>query len=253
MIDALGTPASVLVLGGASEIGEAIVARLAESGRLERVVLAARPSARRDDAVARLRLGTAGRVEVEDFDAAATALHAEVVDRVFDGGDVDVVVVAVGVLPDQAAAFTDPAVAVDAALANYVGPMSATLHVARRLRAQGHGLLVVLSSVAAERPRRANYVYGSTKAGLDALATGLGDDLHGSGVRVLVVRPGFVVGRMTAGMKAAPLATTPAAVADAVAANVTASTGTIWVPGQLRYAMAVLRHLPRAVFRRLPQ
>ena len=111
----------------------------------------------------------------------------------------------------------------------------------------------MLSSVAAERPRRANYVYGSTKAGLDAFATGLGDDLHGSGVRVMVVRPGFVAGRMTAGMKAAPFATTPAAVADAVAANLTAPTGTVWVPGVLRYAMSVLRHLPRAIFRRLPQ
>jgi decaprenylphospho-beta-D-erythro-pentofuranosid-2-ulose 2-reductase len=253
VIDALGAPASVLVLGGASEIGEAIVARLAESGRLERVVLAARPSPRRDDAAARLRHLMSGRVEAIDFDAVATETHADVVDRVFAEGDIDVVVVAAGVLPDQAAARADPAVAVDAALANYVGPMSVTLFTAQRLRAQGHGLLIVLSSVAAERPRRANYVYGSTKAGLDAFATGLGDDLHGSGVRVMVVRPGFVTGRMTAGMKAAPFATTPAAVADAVAANMTAPTGTVWVPGVLRYAMSVLRHLPRAIFRRLPQ
>ncbi len=213
MIDAVGAPASVLVLGGASELGEAI----------------------------------------EDFDAVATASHAELVTRVFGGGDIDVVIVAAGVLPDQTAAFADPGIAVDAALANYVGPMSVSLHAAHRLRAQGHGLLIVLSSVAAERPRRANYVYGSTKAGLDAFATGLGDDLHGSGVRVMVVRPGFVTGRMTAGMKAAPMATTPAAVADAVAANITAATGTVWVPGGLRYAMSVLRHLPRAIFRRLPQ
>ena len=253
MIDALGAPANILVLGGASEIGEAIVARLADSGRLERVVLAARPSSRRDDAVARLGRRVSGRIEVEDFDAMATATHADLVERVFGGGDIDVVVVAAGVLPDQAAALADPALAVDAALANYVGPMSVTLHTARRLREQGHGLLIVLSSVAAERPRRANYVYGSTKAGLDAFATGLGDDLHGSGVRVMVVRPGFVTGRMTAGMKAAPFATTPTAVAEAVAANLTATTRTVWVPGVLRYAMSVLRHLPRAIFRRLPQ
>jgi decaprenylphospho-beta-D-erythro-pentofuranosid-2-ulose 2-reductase len=253
VIDALGAPASVFVLGGASELGEAIVARMAEAGRLERVVLAARPSPRRDDAAARLGRRVSGRVEVVDFDAVATDTHADLVDRVFAGGDIDVVVVAAGVLPDQQAAFADPAVAVAAALANYVGPMSVTLSVAQRLRAQGHGLLVVLSSVAAERPRRGNYVYGSTKAGLDAFATGLGDDLHGSGVRVLVVRPGFVTGRMTAGMKPAPFATTPGAVADAVVAHVTDPTGTVWVPGVLRYAMSVLRHLPRAIFRRLPQ
>ena len=74
------------------------------------------------------------------------------------------------------------------------------------MRARGRGTIVVLSSVAAVRPRKANFVYGSAKAGLDAFARGLADSLHGTGVRVLLVRPGFVLGRMTAGMPAAPLA-----------------------------------------------
>ena len=266
MIDAVGAPTSVLVLGGASEIGEAIVSELAAKGRLTRVVLAARPSPRREEVAGRVRgLGAAGvgvgvgvgvgkiGVEVEDFDATTTAAHEALVDRVFDAGDIDVVVVAAGVLSENDDALTDPAVAVATGLANYVGLMSVTLHAVRRMRAQGYGVLVVLSSVAGERPRRANFVYGSTKAGLDAFATGLGDELHGSGVSVLVVRPGFVTGRMTAGMKPAPFATTPAAVGVAVAAGLTRGTGTIWVPGVLRYVMSILRHLPRAVFRRLPQ
>lgn len=252
MIDALGAPASVLVLGGTSEIGEAIVARLAAAGRLSRVVLAARPSQRRAEVAARVRALGVAEVAVCDFEATATDTHEALVTGVFAAGEVDVVLVAVGVLPDQQKALADPGVAVDAALAGYVGPMAATLYAAAALRAQGHGVLVVLSSVAAERPRMANFVYGSAKAGLDALATGLGDELHGSGVSVLVVRPGFVTTRMTEGMRPAPFSTSPAAVADAVAGHLTSGTRTVWVPGLLRYVMAVLRHLPRAVFRRLP-
>lgn len=251
MIDALGAPASVLVLGGTSEIGEAILARLARAGRLRRVVLAARPSPRRAEVAA--RVGALGAtVEIADFEATDPQTHAELVAAAFAGGDIDVVVVAAGSLPDQQAALADPAVAVATALDTYVGPLSVTLHAAKALRAQGHGTLVVLSSVAAERPRPANFVYGSAKAGLDALATGLGDALHGSGVRVVVVRPGFVRTRMTAGMRPAPFSTDAATVADAVALNLTGPSRTVWVPGVLRYVAVLLRHLPRAVVRRLP-
>lgn len=252
MIDALGAPSSILVLGGSSEIGEAIVARLARPGRLQRVVLAARPSPRRAEVARRVQALGVERVDVVDFEATAADTHQRLVEGAFADGDVDVVVVAVGVLPDQQKALADPQVAVETALSTYVGPTSAMLHAANALRAQGHGVLVVLSSVAAERPRVANFVYGSAKAGLDAAATGLGDALHGSGVRVLVVRPGFVTTRMSEGLRKAPLSTTADAVADAVATNLTRGTRTVWVPGALRYVMAVLRHLPRAVFRRLP-
>src|SRR5205807_2029078 len=100
--------------------------------------------------------------------------------------------------------------------------------------------------------RRANFVYGSSKAGLDAFAQGLRDSLVGTGVDVVVVRPGFVHTKMTAGMKAAPFATTPEAVAAAIAGALRSVPHTVWVPSQLRYVMAVLRHLPRPVFRRLP-
>ena len=123
---------------------------------------------------------------------------------------------------------------------------------ARSLQSQGHGSLVVMSSVAGERARRANFIYGSSKAGLDAFAQGLGDALHGTGVHVMVVRPGFVRTRMTAGLPEAPLATTPEAVATAVELGLRRRTETVWVPGTLRVVMAALRHLPRGVFRRLP-
>jgi decaprenylphospho-beta-D-erythro-pentofuranosid-2-ulose 2-reductase len=134
---------------------------------------------------------------------------------------------------------------------NYVGAVSVGLPVAQRMVADGHGVLVVLSSVAGVRARRANFVYGSSKAGLDAFAQGLGDLTHGT-VRVVVVRPGFVTGRMTAGMDAAPMATTPDAVGQAIVGAIAGRAEVVHVPSALRYVFGVLRVLPRSVFRRLP-
>jgi decaprenylphospho-beta-D-erythro-pentofuranosid-2-ulose 2-reductase len=167
-------------------------------------------------------------------------------------GDLDVVLLAFGVLGDQELAEHDAAEAVRIGTVNYVGAMSVAVPVAQRLREQGHGTLVVLSSVAGERARRSNFVYGSSKAGLDAFAQGLADSLVGSGARVLVVRPGFVTTKMTEGMEPAPLSTTPDAVADAIVRGLASHATTIWVPGPLRYVMSVLRHVPRVVFRKLP-
>jgi decaprenylphospho-beta-D-erythro-pentofuranosid-2-ulose 2-reductase len=174
------------------------------------------------------------------------------VDGVFDRhGDVDLVLVAFGELGDQAALETDPAAAARLAQVNYVGAVSVGLAVAARMRAQGHGTLVALSSVAAERPRRSNFVYGSSKAGLDAFFRGLGDALRGSGARVLLVRPGFVHTRMTAGLPAAPFATTPEAVAEGIVGALRSGAETVWVPSVLRWVMTVLRHLPAPLFRKL--
>jgi len=109
----------------------------------------------------------------------------------------------------------------------------------------------VLSSIAAVRPRKANFVYGAAKAGLDAFARGLTDALDGSGVRVLLVRPGFVIGRMTAGMTAAPMSSTPAQVGTAVAAALEGRSSQVWVPQSLRVLAMVLRIVPRPMWRRM--
>ena len=186
------------------------------------------------------------------FDALDPASHEAVLGKVFAEGDVDMVLLAFGLLGDQARDEREPEAAVRVAQTNYTGAVSAGLVCARSLQSQGHGSLVVMSSVAGERARRANFIYGSSKAGLDAFAQGLGDALHGTGVHVMVVRPGFVRTRMTAGLPEAPLATTPEAVATAVELGLRRRTETVWVPGTLRVVMAALRHLPRGVFRRLP-
>jgi decaprenylphospho-beta-D-erythro-pentofuranosid-2-ulose 2-reductase len=250
MIDAVGNPQSVLLLGGTSEIGLAIVRRLA-GGRPIRVVLAGRASGRLDEAVAELEQA-GSTVQTLDFSAADTGTHAEVVAKAFAGGDVDVAVVAFGVLGDAEVAWQDVDAAVEMATVNYTAAVSVGVALAGQFRTQGHGAIVALSSVAGERVRRSNFVYGSSKAGMDAFYLGLGEALRPSGVRVTVVRPGFVKTRMTAGMSPAPLSVTASDVADVVADAVRNQRELVWAPAPLRAVMSALRHVPRPIFRRLP-
>jgi decaprenylphospho-beta-D-erythro-pentofuranosid-2-ulose 2-reductase len=249
--DGLGDVQSLLVLGATSEIAQAVTRRLVER-RCRRVVLAARrPDELGVFAVELTALG-ATAVETVAFDADATERHAEVVTKAFAGGDIDVVLFAFGVLGSQATFDADPAEGVAAARTNYLGTVSVGLEVAGELRRQGHGTLVFLSSVAGERVRKANFLYGSTKAGVDGFAQGLGDALEPFGARVLVVRPGFVTTKMTAGMPPAPMATTADAVATAVVGALASGKEIVWVPSMLRPVFAVFRHLPRWAWRRLP-
>ncbi|MFE9447202.1 decaprenylphospho-beta-D-erythro-pentofuranosid-2-ulose 2-reductase [Streptomyces sp. NPDC006739] len=250
MKDAFGLPQSLLVLGGTSEIALATARRLI-ARRTRTVWLAGRPSAALDRAAEDLR-GIGADVRTVPFDALDPDAHEEVLGKVFADGDIDMVLLAFGVLGDQASDERDPLSAVRVAQTNYTGAVSAGLVAAGALQAQGHGSLVVLSSAAGERARRADFIYGSSKAGLDTFAQGLGDALYGTGVHVMVVRPGFVRTRGTAGLEAAPPVTTPEAVATAIELGLRRRSETVWVPGTLRLLMSALRHLPRAVFRRLP-
>jgi decaprenylphospho-beta-D-erythro-pentofuranosid-2-ulose 2-reductase len=248
--DAFGIPQSLLVLGGTSEIALATARRLI-ARRTRTVWLAGRPTPALEGAASELR-ALGADVRTVAFDALDPDSHEFVLGKVFAEGDIDMVLLAFGILGDQALDERETASAVRVAQTNYTGAVSAGLVSARALQAQGHGSLVVLSSVAGERARRANFIYGSSKAGLDVFAQGLGDALHGTGVHVMVVRPGFVRSRMTAGLPEAPLATTPEAVATAIELGLRRRSETVWVPGSLRAVMSALRHTPRAVFRRLP-
>jgi decaprenylphospho-beta-D-erythro-pentofuranosid-2-ulose 2-reductase len=252
MRDAVGKVQSVLLLGGTSDIGRAIVRELVVGRSGMRVVLAARRPETCYEFAAELR--SSGHVaETVRFDADDTQSHRAVLDLAAAGGDLDVVVSAWGVLgAPQPTLDAQPELAVAVARSNYVGVVSVGLEAARVLRAQGHGALVHVSSVAAERTRRANFVYGSSKAGSDSFMQGLADSLVGSGVRVLVVRPGFVMSKMTAGMKAQPFSTSTEAVASATVQALRGGAHTVWVPGLLRYVFTVMRHLPRALWRRMP-
>ncbi|CAN5211346.1 decaprenylphospho-beta-D-erythro-pentofuranosid-2-ulose 2-reductase [soil metagenome] len=250
MINALGQPQTLLLLGGTSDIALAVARDYARTGS-PYVVLAARPGARRDAAVAELA-GLGLGVEAVDFEAEATDTHAGLIESVSREREIDVAVVAFGVLGDEEQAWQDHDVAVHLATVNYVAPVSVGVCLAEVVKRQGHGVIVALSSVAGERVRRSNFVYGSSKAGLDGFYLGLGEALRGTGGRVLVVRPGFVHTKMTEGRSPAPLSVSAEDVAAAVTKAVAGGDDLIWVPGAMRGVMSGLRHVPRALFRRLP-
>jgi decaprenylphospho-beta-D-erythro-pentofuranosid-2-ulose 2-reductase len=246
MLDALMRPARILLLGGTSEIGLAIVAAMGVPPGTE-ILLAGRDEQR----LAAAGQDLPGRVRTLPFDATALGTHPAVIEAAFSHGDVDLVISAAGVLIPQPVLDRDPAQAGLLVETNFTAHVTTLLAVSERMRAQGHGIIVILSSVAAVRPRKANFVYGAAKAGLDAFGRGLADALHGSGVRVVLVRPGFVTGRMTAGMPAAPLATTPDAVGAAVAKALANGDTTVWVPAALGALATALRLIPRPLWRQL--
>ncbi|HZU59520.1 MAG TPA: SDR family NAD(P)-dependent oxidoreductase [Solirubrobacteraceae bacterium] len=242
----------VLLLGGTSEIGLAIVRRLA-SERPVRPYLLGRDRTRLQLALAELERAGCQPGDLDVLDARDLAAHEEVLSRAFERtGGFDVVVLAVGVLGGQAALDTERDEALEVMEVDFLGAGSLLLECLRRLRNQGRGQVVVLSSVAGERPRASNSIYGAAKAGLDALAQGLADASADSGVQVLVVRPGFVRTRMTDGLPPAPMSTGPEEVAQATVRGLASGAHTVWVPAKLRVVFSVLRHLPRPVFRRLP-
>jgi len=236
----------VLLLGGTSEIGLAVLAALDLPADAE-VILAGRDQPRLAAAACEL----SAPVRTVSYDAADTGRHQAFTDEIFSTGPLDLVISAVGVLVPQAELERDVRRAAAMIDANFTGHVTTLLAIAARMRAQGYGTIVVLSSVAAVRPRKANFVYGATKAALDAFARGLADSLHDTGVRVVLVRPGFVIGRMTAGLPPAPLATTPAKVGAATAAALRARKPSVWVPAPLAGLSVALRLIPRPAWRRV--
>jgi short-subunit dehydrogenase len=238
-------------LGGRSEIGVELGRRLASGAT---VVLAARRADQLDDQITALKAAGAAAVHTREFDADDLASHGPLVDAIVaDHGPIRIGVLAFGILGDQARAETDAAHAIAIVHTDYVAQVSMLTHLATAMRAAGRGSLVVFSSVAGIRVRRANYVYGSAKAGLDGFASGLADALHGSGVRLLIARPGFVIGRMTEGMTPAPLSSTPQQVAAATARALAKGRRTVWIPWALRPMFFMMRLLPQFVWRRMPR
>jgi short-subunit dehydrogenase len=242
---------TVLILGARSEIGTELARRLAPGAT---VVLAARRADRLGAQVSAIRSAGALAVHARDFDADDLAAHGPLVASVIaEHGPIATAVLAFGILGDQARAETDAAHAVAIVHTDYVAQVSLLTELAAAMRAAGRGSLVVFSSVAGVRVRRANYVYGSAKAGLDGFACGLADALHGTGVTLLLVRPGFVVGRMTEGMTPAPFSSTPAQVAAAAARALAKGRRTVWVPWSLRPLFFGMRLLPQFIWRRMPR
>ncbi len=252
MNDAFGQPQTVMVLGGTSDIAESLIRKFAV-GRCRTLVLLARDADRLAAAASEARaLGVESVLTIE-FDAREGENADKTIAMAFDKvGTVDLVLLAVGALGEQQVDEYDAHRVAEMAAVNYLWPIAALTAVAGRLRTQGNGQIVVLSSVAGVRVRRSNFIYGSAKAGLDAFAMGLGESLRGSGVRVQVVRPGFVHSKMTNGLSPAPFATSPDSVASAVIRGLETGAAVVWVPVGLRWLFSLMRVLPQSIWRRLP-
>ena len=274
----------IVIFGGRSEIGLELATRLASGAT---VLLLARRADKLDDEVAAVREAGAAAVHVGEFDADDLASHAPLVESIVaEHGPIGTAVLAFGILGDQARAEKDPGHAAAIVHTDFVAQVSLLTVLANAMqsaRARSIGderlarrasigderlarrasigderlarraSIVAFSSVAGVRVRRANYVYGSAKAGLDGFCSGLADALHGSGVHLLVVRPGFVIGRMTEGMTPAPFSSTPAQVATATAGALAKRRRTVWVPWALRPVFIGMRMLPQFVWRRMPR
>ncbi len=252
MRNAFGQPQSVVVLGGTSDIGRAVLHSLIAQ-RCRSVVLAGRDSARLAQIGEECLAAGATRIGTVTFDALEISDAKRCVDECFDKAeDVDLVLVAIGALSKSGEEY-DFQKSAEVAAANYAWPVAAITHAASRMNAAGHGRIVVISSVAGVRVRQANFVYGSAKAGIDAFSLGLSDALAGSGVSIQIVRPGFVRSKMTAGMKDVPFTTNPDAVASAIIKGLGSDKKIVWSPPILRWVFLLLRMLPAPLWRRLPE
>ena len=241
----------VVIFGGRSEIGLEVAKRLAPGAT---VLLVARRCGDLDQEVAAVRAAGATAVAVREFNADALESHRPLLDSIIDDfGPIGTAVLAFGILGDQALAEKDPAHAAAILHTDFVAQASLLTALTTTMQAAGSGRIMAFSSIAGARVRRANYVYGSAKAGLEGFCHGLADALHGSGVELLVVKPGFVIGRMTEGMKPAPMSSTPAQVADAAVRALLKGRSSVWVPASLGVLALAFRMTPRAIWRRLPR
>ena len=252
MINAVGNPQTLLLLGGTSEIGLAIVEEYLRKAPA-RVVLAALPNdPLRESAVAQVKAAGATKVDLVDFDALDTESHPKVIDEAWAGGDVDIAIVAFALDGDPEELWQNQRKAVLVANVNYTASVSVGVLIGEKMKAQGFGRIIAMSSVAGERVKRANFVYGSTKAGLDGFYLGLGEALAPFGPKVTVVRPGMVRTKFSAHVKEAPLTVNKEDVAALAVAASDKGKEIVWAPGPFRFVMVVLRHIPRAIFRKLP-
>lgn len=253
MKNGVGVAQSIVLFGGTSDIGLAVLDRIVKPGT-SHVVLASRDT---EAAHRRIQPLVGGHPHTQfhhlEFDATQPSTMDDVVDRVASAvGDIDVAVIAHGRLDEKVDHYAEPATVVDLAAVNFTSTMVLMYALASRMKEQGYGKIVLLSSVAGERVRKGNPAYGATKAGIDGFALALDHDLSETGVSILVVRPGFVHTQMTRDMDSVPFSTTPEKVALVVEKGIRTDAKVVWAPGLLRWLFLVLRNLPLGVWRRLP-
>lgn len=245
----------VVILGATSEIGGEIAKLVAPGATF--TLAARRPEALDPLKEVLAQLG-AHEVCVEALEATDTKAMVALIEAL---QPINLAVVAFGILGEQTKAEQDPFHAEQIAVTDYSAQVVALSALAKHMRTHrpqagwdSRQAIVAFSSIAGFRARRANYVYGSTKAGLDAFCQGLSDALHGEDIAVITARPGFVIGNMTRGMKPAPMSVRPHQVAQAVVAAVERGrSATVWIPRRLQALAWVMRAVPRQIWRRMPR
>ena len=239
------------IFGATSDIAVAFARRQAERGACLVLVGRDQPmlQAAADDLV--VRRASAVVVQAADLgDLTALPTIAATAWTAFDG--LDVALVAYGILPDQMASERDPAAAARSHLVNFVSPCLLCGELANRFEARRSGTIAVITSVAGDRGRKSNYVYGADKGGLQTFLSGLRHRLHAAGVRVLDVRPGFVATKMTAHLaQSGPLWAVPDRVAADIERAIETGRAVVYTPWFWRYIMLIIRHIPTFIFNRL--
>ena len=241
----------ILILGATSAIAHATARRFAQDGA--RFVLAARDADKRSAVADDLRARGAADIAEVDFDALDLARHGAVVGEAWEAfGGLDAALLAWGTLPDQAVVAHDAEAALEAFAVNATSVVSVLTHLANRFEAQGRGVIGVVSSVAGDRGRASNYVYGAAKGAVSLFTQGLRARLSGGGVRVVTIKPGFVDTPMTADVPKNPLFAAPEAVGARIHAALTGRADVVYAPGFWRPVMAGIRAVPERLFKRLP-
>lgn len=253
MKNGVGASQNIVLFGGTSEIGQAILRRVIKPG-IAHVVLVSR------DIDAAQNFGDEiesknNDVEIHHirYDAAdSSSLEHVVKEIVTEVGDIDIAVVAQGLLNEGIDYYQGPSELISVVDVNFTSTMVLMYSLAQQMKSQGYGKTVLLSSVAGERVRKGNPVYGATKAGIDGFALALDHELQGTGASILVVRPGFVTTKMTVGMKKAPFSTDAESVAKIVEQGISSNKKIVWAPGVLHWLFLVLKNVPLPIWRKLP-
>jgi short-subunit dehydrogenase len=241
---------NVLIIGATSAIAQE-VAR-AYAGMSASFTLLARNWERLDAVAADLRVRGAAKVHVEVADLADRTGHGERMSSLWTRfGPFDVALLAYGVLPDQKRCQADPSGTAEAIETNFTSAVSWLTLLAERFEQERRGTIAVITSVAGDRGRGSNYVYGSAKGGLTLFLEGLRNRLHKAGVAVVTIKPGFVDTPMTAHLRKGFLFTTPAKAGRAIFRAIERKRNVVYVPCFWRWILLVVRHLPEPIFKRL--
>lgn len=240
----------VLIMGASSAIAEAVARRMAQRG--DSLFLVARNTERLAATADDLRLRGAARVGIATMDAKRIAEYGDLIEtarKSLEG--LDMALIAHGRLTDQTACEADPTLLEEEFMVNAVSTMALSLHLASYLASQRQGVIAVISSVAGDRGRQSNYIYGAAKAALSAFLSGLRQKLHPMGVSVLTIKPGFVVSPMTATFKHGLLWSSPDTVARDIVRAMDLRAAVLYTPWFWRPIMVIVRAIPEWVFRRI--